>query len=182
MAAATSSNSQQLLPDVQQAALPPSSDGVLSARGLLDEPTPRWNIRSKVMLASSAMVLIISLFGVAVAVAPSAEAVCHRLNLTTPEGKLCVENFEGPICPAQGDKCTVLSQASYDIQGTECVIIGCLLFFIWYYEDPRRHPIQFCADNSKSIMLALTVRARHKLVWRLCAGCPNTTPEKPRYP
>ena len=156
-------SAQRLLPDSAQ---PPPDDGPLSARGLLDEPKLRWNFRSKMMLACAAAALIMSLFGVAVAVAPSAKAVCHRLNLTTPEGLPCVENFEGPFCPAQGQKCTVLSQASYDIQGTECLIIGCLLLFIWYRESPRRHPIQFCADNSKSIVLALTVNnARHQLIW-----------------
>ena len=115
------------------------------------------SLRRKICLGAAVWLMVGALFGVAVAVAPSAEAVCHRLNVTTADGLPCVEGVKGRICPAQGTDCTVLSWASYEIQASECFIISCLLFGLWYWETPRRHPIQFCADNSKSIMLALTV-------------------------
>eukprot|EP00966_Prymnesium_polylepis_P085437 1978089-Prymnesium_polylepis.1 len=136
------------------------------------ERPPRCGPRRKAVIALAAVVVVILLFGVAVAVAPSAEAVCHRLNLTTSSGRRCVEGHDGPVCPAQGTDCTVLSNASYDIQGTECVVIGFLLLAIWYREKPRRHPVQFCADNSKSIVLALTT---HSLVIVITAALGDVT-------
>lgn len=50
------------------------------------------------------------------------------------------------------------------IQGTECLIIGFLLLCIWWLEAPRRHHLQFIADNSKSILLALTASREPSLL------------------
>lgn len=100
--------------------------------------------------------LLAATFALLDALAPSAEEVCHRLNLTTPEGLPCVVGVEGRVCTAQATDCTVLGEVSYLIQLTEAAVIAVLLLLLWRYEKPRRHFVQFCADNSKSVMLALT--------------------------
>lgn len=131
------------------------TDSDSAAAPELRKHTASGKARTPIIVATTILALSAT-FAVLDALAPSSAQISHRLNLTRSDGgQQCVKAVDGPVCPAQATKCTVLSEMSYLIQFTEGCVIFCLLLTLWCLESPQRHPVQFIADNSKSIILAL---------------------------
>jgi hypothetical protein len=103
------------------------------------------------LVAVSLVVLALVLLAT---LSPSPMHVAHRINLTTASGERCAPDLDGPVCPAQTERCGVLSESAWVIQGTQATVIISLLMFLWYTERPRRTFVHFAADNSKSMLLA----------------------------
>lgn len=85
---------------------------------------PRCGPHSGLIMVATSVASIAAVFGVAVALAPSAEAICHRLNLSTPDGQPCVENVEGLVCPSQARDCEVLSEESCEFAPSYDLVPG----------------------------------------------------------